>query len=1304
MTILSALFLVATVAYVTLMVLVVVRNPRSLLNWVCAGVLLCLALWSFADVFTKNPRLPVERVRLFANIGSLGWCSFPGLLFIFSLILSRRRRALRNWLTYLPMVALSAFFLYLQWSGQLAAGYALQPFGWATVWARGAWPPVFFAYPMLFSAGAIWVIADSRRRSTSVRERRQNLTLIITIIVPLLLGAFTNFIFPLLTIVRFPELGPLFGLIWGGGLYYSAARYGLMTLSPYLAADEILSTMVDALLLLDPDNRIINVNRSTQDMFGYRKSELVGRPAEMLFALPGQFRDEAQQVLAGHEIRQQEIVVLARNGREVPMSISARIMRDSSSLPIGSVWALHDMTMRRQSENETQRLAEGLAAINRLAVDLAAAPPDLDLYQFLAERLKTITGAIAVTTSEYLPATREMRIRHLAVEEGLLARVNQVLGKSILNLSIPVTPETYARVVSATVGSAGDLSETTFGAIPRPLGIVIQKILGIDYFTGLTFTHHQDVGEASQPRLLGTAVISARAGHPTPHPDVLRTFANIAAVALHRKLLEDAIRDSEEFHRNVVERANDGIVIIQDQLVRYANTRLRQMWGDVNADLEGTPFTDYLDPDEIPKLAIRYQQRLAGEIVPATYEMVIRRRDGSRFYVEVNAGVITVQNKPADLVIVRDVTERRRAALALRDSEESFRALAERANDGIFISDAQGRHVFANERAVALTGYPVAELLGTRFRDLVRPEDVSRLEARAAALLRGEQPPSPYEIIVRRKDGQEIPLELSVTRTLWRSTPATLVVARDITERKRAEVALLAERDRARNYLDIAGVVIVALDDRGHVTLLNRTGCRTLGYGEGELAGRNWFETCVPDRVRGATLAAFQQLMAGRLEPVEFFENEVLTKDGRERLIVWHNAVLRDPTGRITGTLSSGSDITDQRQAETALRESEERYRSLVDNSPEPIVVHREGTVLFTNPAAADFLGARDPGELIGQPLWRLLDEASQQLVRERVRQMIDDGRQLPNVEETFVRRDGTTRVAEVASIATSYQGAPAVQMMIRDITERKRAEDAVRRYADRLELMREIDHEILAARDLEAIARSVLGRTCRLLNCERATIALFDQPAGMGTVLAVHVSGQTRIGVGARVPLAEFSVDQLARDEIHVVDDTVGLQNPTPTIAVLRREGVRSYINVPMIVRGELIGSLNLAATRPAAFATEYLDVARQVCAELAIAIQQARLNAQLQRYADELEQRVRQRTAQLEAANKELESFSYSVSHDLRARRIQPGPARRLQSQTGSCRSRPPWPHPRRKPAHGATHRRPTQALTRHAQRAAP
>ena len=132
------------------------------------------------------------------------------------------------------------------------------------------------------------------------------------------------------------------------------------------------------------------------------------------------------------------------------------------------------------------------------------------------------------------------------------------------------------------------------------------------------------------------------------------------------------------------------------------------------------------------------------------------------------------------------------------------------------------------------------------------------------------------------------------------------------------ETELQAEREKAQQYLDLAAVVFVALDVEGQVTLLNRRGEQLLGYREEELLGRNWFETCLSEGLRESVWSVFKQLMAGAVAPVEYYENRVLTRSGEERIIAWHNAVMRDATGRIVGTLGSGEDITDRRQAEEA--------------------------------------------------------------------------------------------------------------------------------------------------------------------------------------------------------------------------------------------------------------------------------------------------------------------------------------------------------------------------------------------------
>ncbi len=156
-----------------------------------------------------------------------------------------------------------------------------------------------------------------------------------------------------------------------------------------------------------------------------------------------------------------------------------------------------------------------------------------------------------------------------------------------------------------------------------------------------------------------------------------RELSYAAEVARENERLREALRASEEKYRNVVERANDGIAIIQDARFEYVNPRLAEITGYTAEELIGTSFTHYVHPAELPKLADRYERRMAGEDVPSVYETVLQRKDGSEMYAELNAGLITYQGRPADLVIIRDVTERKQATEEIRRRTAQLEALRE---------------------------------------------------------------------------------------------------------------------------------------------------------------------------------------------------------------------------------------------------------------------------------------------------------------------------------------------------------------------------------------------------------------------------------------------------------------------------------------------------------------------------------------------------------------------------------------------------------------------------------------------------
>jgi len=193
-------------------------------------------------------------------------------------------------------------------------------------------------------------------------------------------------------------------------------------------------------------------------------------------------------------------------------------------------------------------------------------------------------------------------------------------------------------------------------------------------------------------------------------------------------------------------------------------------------------------------------------------------------------------------------------------------------------------------------------------------------------------------------------------------------LAKEVSERKKAAAMLVSQRTQAQSYLDIADVMLAALDTEGNITLINRKGRQIIGYQEHEMLGKNWFELCIVAEDREAIRQVFNQLMAGEHVSAEYYENRIVTRSGERKLIAFHNTPLRDRHDNITGVLFSGEDITGRRQAEEALRESEQETRLLLDSMEEAIYgLDLDGHCTFANAAFLRLLGYADASEVIGK-------------------------------------------------------------------------------------------------------------------------------------------------------------------------------------------------------------------------------------------------------------------------------------------------------------------------------------------------
>lgn len=298
-----------------------------------------------------------------------------------------------------------------------------------------------------------------------------------------------------------------------------------------------------------------------------------------------------------------------------------------------------------------------------------------------------------------------------------------------------------------------------------------------------------------------------------------------------------------------------------------------------------------------------------------------------------------------------------------------------------------------------------------------------------------------------------------------------------------------------------------------------------------------------------------------------------------------------------------------------------------------------EAVFIEANEAFARIFGYDTPSRLTGRS-WRALFSA------DTVRHINEDV--LPAAREhngwsgeiSGRRADGEPVHLGVSMIVMDAGG---LILVCRDITKKKEAEASLRQYAQRLENLREIDQAILSAQSPQAIAEAALQRMWHVVPCVRSSVVLFDDDHSEGEVLAYFHDGDTRLGNGLRFPIEAFRLTDAVRNgEAEVVSDITTVEQ-TEILEQLSDEGIRSYISLPLMVEGDLIGMVNLGADQTDAFREDYRHVAREVANQIAIGIRQARLLEQVQEQTERLEQRVAERTA-------ELESFTYSVSHDLR------------------------------------------------------
>ena len=486
------------------------------------------------------------------------------------------------------------------------------------------------------------------------------------------------------------------------------------------------------------------------------------------------------------------------------------------------------------------------------------------------------------------------------------------------------------------------------------------------------------------------------------------------------------------------------------QRVFYANDPLLTFLGAPAKDLFGkniefTPFAVIFE-DVFPELLERFRKGLKGE---EWHGELSRPIHGTLFFCRIAPTVFNEGTKGVS-VLLEDITDQKRDEERIRKSEARLRSIFKASPVGIGVE--KNRHLLeVNDRLCQMTGYPQGELVGRSVRLLyASDEEFDRVGTRKYNDMR-ESGACSIETRWVTKEGRAIDIILNTTPL----DPANIsggitFTALDITERKQAEQALRESEAKLQLTLSGSGIGMwemeipsstVSIDERAAAIL----GCRKSDIGSYRA---DWDALSHPDDV-----PQIHQRLSDYLEGrTTLFESEHRMRhtSGRWIWVVGRGKIthsLLDGSGkRISGTIQ---DITGRKQAEQALRESEDRYRKLVEISPDAVILHRDGKIIYVNPAAVRLAGARLAEELVGRDI---LDVVSPEYRTEVQANIIQDlaGATSPPMELRILRVDKKPVMVEGRGVATSIDGSPAVLVALNDITERYKAGLALKESEER--------------------------------------------------------------------------------------------------------------------------------------------------------------------------------------------------------------------------------------------------------------
>ncbi|MCD6178663.1 MAG: PAS domain S-box protein [Bacteroidales bacterium] len=311
-----------------------------------------------------------------------------------------------------------------------------------------------------------------------------------------------------------------------------------------------------------------------------------------------------------------------------------------------------------------------------------------------------------------------------------------------------------------------------------------------------------------------------------------------------------------------------------------------------------------------------FTQKLQNKEEIINHESLFTLKNGKQIHMLVSAKLIDIGNKKYYLIIAKNINDFVNIQKALFEKDNNYKTIVNNSYEGITIIDNTFHFEYVNHQMEIITGYTTEELIGKDFREFLTPESATLVGRRYKDRQEGKSVPQYYTFQVIRKSGEirHVEIHSSVIKNVDGKNK-TIAQLLDVTERKKTALIIEKEHQRARQYFEVAGTIMIVLDTHGSIIDINKKGCEILETTKENIVGKNWFSTFLPKNESNRYRELFNKSMEHKEFHDNYFENKIKTVNGKEKLIAWRNSLLRDENNKIIGTISSGEDITNKEEA-----------------------------------------------------------------------------------------------------------------------------------------------------------------------------------------------------------------------------------------------------------------------------------------------------------------------------------------------------------------------------------------------------